>query len=144
MLPTKLRFIWLSIFRGEDFFRNKPIRNKNCLWWPCLLMDRDEMSNLYRGLSIDAAYQAWIHLAKWAQRRRFKNIANQKQEMPVAAMFVNRSGQNEQSLERTFHRCFLPSFSSFGGEVSEEKIKMWKVNGRGVMAKAHIAFGKVS
>jgi hypothetical protein len=45
-------------------------------------------------------------------------------------MFVNRSGQNEQSLERTFHRCFLPSFSSFGWEVSEEKIKMRKVNGR--------------
>ena len=34
------------------------------------------------------------------------------------------------SLERTFHRCFLPSFSSFGWGVSEEKIKMWKVNGR--------------
>jgi hypothetical protein len=31
----------------------------------------------------------------------------------VVAMFVNRSGQNEQSLERTFHSCFLPSFSSF-------------------------------
>jgi hypothetical protein len=28
--------------------------------------------------------------------------------------------------------------------VSEEKIKMWKVNGRQVMAKAHIDFGKVS
>jgi hypothetical protein len=36
--------------------------------------------------------------------------ANQKQELPVAAMFVNGSGQNEESLERTFHRCFLPSF----------------------------------
>ena len=60
----------------------------------------------------------------------FKKSANQKQELPVVAMFVNRSGQNEQSLERTFHRCFLPSFSSFGREVSEEKIKMWKVNGR--------------
>jgi hypothetical protein len=45
-------------------------------------------------------------------------------------MFVNRSGQNEQSLERTFHRRFLSSFTSFGWEVSEEKIKMWKVNGR--------------
>jgi hypothetical protein len=40
----------------------------------------------------------------------------------VAAMFVNGSGQNEQSLERTFHRCFLPSFGSFGKAVSE-KIK---------------------
>jgi hypothetical protein len=51
-------------------------------------------------------------------------------ELPVVAMFVNRSGQNEHSLEGTFHRCFLPSVSSFGWEVSEEKIKMWKVNGR--------------
>ena len=31
----------------------------------------------------------------------------------VAAMFVNGSGQNVQSLY-IFHRCFLPSFSSFG------------------------------
>jgi hypothetical protein len=30
------------------FFRNQPIRNKNCLWRPCLLTDRDERSNLYR------------------------------------------------------------------------------------------------
>jgi hypothetical protein len=35
-----------------------------------------------------------------------------------------------KSLQRTFHRCFLPSVSSFGRGVSEEKIKMWKVNGR--------------
>ena len=52
MLPTNFRFIWQSGFRGEDFFRNQPIRNKNCLWWPCLLMDREEMSNCNRGLSI--------------------------------------------------------------------------------------------
>ena len=44
-------------FRGDDFFfRNQPIRNKNCLWRPCLLMDWNEMSNLYRGPSIDASY----------------------------------------------------------------------------------------
>ena len=60
----------------------------------------------------------------------FKKSANQKQELPMVAMFVNGSGQNEQYLERTFHRCFLPSFTSFGWGVSEEKIKMWKVNGR--------------
>jgi hypothetical protein len=57
-------------------------------------------------------------------REDLKKSANQKQELPMAAMFVNGSGQNEQSLERTFHRCFLPSFGSFGGGVSEEKIKM--------------------
>jgi hypothetical protein len=44
MRPTKFRFIWPSGFRGEDFFRNQPIRNKNGLWLPCLLTDRDEMS----------------------------------------------------------------------------------------------------
>jgi hypothetical protein len=58
----------------------------------------------------------------------FYKSANQKQELHVATMFVNRSGQNQQSLERAFHRCFLSNFSWFGWRVSEEKIKMWKVN----------------
>jgi hypothetical protein len=39
-----------------------------------------------------------------------KKSANQKQESRVVAMFVNGSERNEQSLQRTFHRCFLPSF----------------------------------
>jgi hypothetical protein len=51
----------------------------------------------------------------------FFKSTNQKQELPVAAMFVNRLGQNLQSLERTAHRCFLPSFGSFGQTVSKEK-----------------------
>jgi hypothetical protein len=38
-------------------------------------------------------------------------------ELPVAAMFVNQSGRNEQFLYRIFHRCFLPSFGSFGEAV---------------------------
>jgi hypothetical protein len=49
-------------------------------------------------------------------------LSNQKQELPVAAMFINGSEQNGQSLERITHRCFLPSFGSFGQAVSEEKI----------------------
>ena len=71
MLPNKFRFIQPSGFKGEDFFRNQPIRNKNGLWRPCLLMDRDEMSILYRGPAIDASYQVSVHLAKRFQRRRF-------------------------------------------------------------------------
>jgi hypothetical protein len=43
----------------EKIFRNRPIRNKNCLWRPCLLTDRDEMGNLYRRPSIDASYQSF-------------------------------------------------------------------------------------
>ena len=81
------------------------------------------MSNFYRGPSKDASYQVLIHLARRFQRRRFfQKSTNQKQEWPVVAMFVNGSGRNEQSLQRTFHRCFLPSFGSFGQAVSEEKI----------------------
>jgi hypothetical protein len=73
-----------------------------------------------------------LHLSEklWV---RLRQSTNQKQELPVVAMFVNGSGQTVQSLERTFYRCFLPSFSSFGWWVSEEKIKMWKVNGRQTM-----------
>jgi hypothetical protein len=58
----------------EKIYRNEPIRNKNCLWQPCLLTDWDEMSNLYRGPSTDASYQVSVHLAKRFQRRRFLKI----------------------------------------------------------------------
>jgi hypothetical protein len=59
-------------FQRRRFFLNRPIRNKNCLWWLCLLMDRDEMSNLYRGPSIDVSYQISDQLALRFQRRRLK------------------------------------------------------------------------
>jgi hypothetical protein len=44
---------WLQ---RKSCFRNRPIRNKNCLWWPCLLTDQNGMSNSHRGSSIDASY----------------------------------------------------------------------------------------
>ena len=53
----------------------------------------------------------------------FLKSTNQKQELPVAAMFVIGSGQNEQSLQRTFHRCFLPSLGSFGQGFRGEDFK---------------------
>jgi hypothetical protein len=56
-------------FQRRRFFLNRPIRNKNCLWWPCLLTDQDEMSYLYRGPSLDASYQDSVHLAKWYHRQ---------------------------------------------------------------------------
>ena len=59
--PSKVASYQISIhlakwLQRRRFFRNQPIRNKNCLWWPCLSTDRDEMSNLYRGYAIDASY----------------------------------------------------------------------------------------
>ena len=41
--------------------------------------------------SIGASQQVSVHLAKQFQRR-FLESTNQKQELPMAAMFVNRSG----------------------------------------------------
>ena len=131
------------------FFRNQPIRNKNCLWWPCLLTDQDEMSSLYRGHAIDASYQVSVHLAEQFQRRRF---------------FLNRPIRNKNCLWR---RCLLMDRDKMGNlyrgpsidasyQVSlhltegfqRRRLKCEKLtmtdDGHQVMAKAHIAFGKVS
>ena len=62
-------------FQRRRFFRNQPLRNKNCLWRPCLLMDREEMINLYRGPSKDASYQVLVHLAIRFQKRRIFKIS---------------------------------------------------------------------
>ena len=77
------------------FFLNRPIRNKNCLWWPFLLMDRHEMCNLYRGSAIAASYQVSVHLAKRGFREDLKKSINQKQE--VWWPFAYGSGQNVHS-----------------------------------------------
>jgi hypothetical protein len=49
------------------------------------------MSNLYRGPSIDASYQGSVNLASGFRGENYKKLANQKQELPVAAMVVNGS-----------------------------------------------------
>jgi hypothetical protein len=44
-------------FQRRRFLKiGQSLRNKNYLWRPCLLMDRDKMCKLYRGLSIDVSY----------------------------------------------------------------------------------------
>jgi hypothetical protein len=58
----------------ETIFKKLTNQKQELLWWPCLLTDRDEMSNLYREHDIDASYQVSVHLGKRFQRRRFKQI----------------------------------------------------------------------
>ena len=77
--------------------RDRPTSNKNWLWRPCLLRDRNKRNNLYRGPSIYVSYQVLVHLAKQFQRRRFLEIDQSEQELPVTAMFVNGLGRNELS-----------------------------------------------
>ena len=55
------------------------------------------MTNLYIRPTIDDSYQVLVHLAERFQRLLFfYKLTNQKQELPVAAMFVNESGRLEQ------------------------------------------------
>jgi hypothetical protein len=68
---------------SEKILRNRPIYNKNCLWQPCLLMDQDEMSNCYRGPSIDASYQVSYHLVKRFKRKScFRNRPTRNKKCP--------------------------------------------------------------
>jgi hypothetical protein len=61
-----------SALSEVKIFFNLPIRNKNCLWRPCLLTDRAKMCKLYRGPSIDASYQVSVHLAKGVSEEKIK------------------------------------------------------------------------
>ena len=77
------------------FFRNQPIGNMNCLWWPYLLTDRDEMRTFYRCFL--PSFGSFGQVV--SEEKIFFKLTNQKQELTVTAMFVNESGQNEQSLK---------------------------------------------
>ena len=125
-------FAWLVYekrFQRRRYFRNQQIRNKNCLWRPCNLVGRirTKWANFTEDLTKMLPTKLRFTWQKGFKEEEFLKSANQKQESSVAAMFDNWSGRNEQSLQRTFHRCFLPMLGSFGQAVSEEKI----VNGSG-------------
>jgi hypothetical protein len=59
-----------------------------------LLTDQDEISNLYRGPSIDASYQVSVHLAKQSQRRRFLKLGQSETRIACGGHVFNGSGQN--------------------------------------------------
>ena len=71
MLPTKFRFIWPSGFRGEDF--QKSANQKQELTVAGMFVNGSgQMSNLYRGPSIDDSYQVSVHLAKGVSEKKIK------------------------------------------------------------------------
>jgi hypothetical protein len=55
------------------------------------LTDRDEMSNLHRGYSIDASCHVSVNFAKWFQRRFLKYWPIKNKNCLWRAMFGNGS-----------------------------------------------------
>ena len=105
------------------------------------------MSSLYRGPSKDAFYQISIHLAKWLQRRRFLRNQPIRNKNCLWRPYLitdwdemknlNREPAIDASYQVSFH---LTNWSQ------RRRLKCEKLtdDGHQVMAKAHIAFGKVS
>ena len=122
MLPTKFRFNWLSSFREEDFQKSTNLKQE---WFVAAMLvngsGRNEQS-LQRTFHTCFLLNFSSFRKAVSEEKIFQKSTNQKQEWLVVGMFVNVSGRNEQSLQRTFHRCFLPSSGSFSQAVSEEKI----------------------
>ena len=126
-------------FQRRRFFKDQPIRNKNRLWWPCLLKDRDEMSNLYKGPCTDASYQVSDNLAKQFQPIRNNNCL----WWPCLLM-------DRDEMCNLYRGPSIDAFYPVSVHLTEgfqrRRLKCEKLtdDGRQVMAKAHIAFGKVS
>jgi hypothetical protein len=122
MLLTNFRFIWPSGFRGEDFLKSTNQKQE----LPVVAMSVNGSGQNVQCLERTAHRCFLPSFGSFgrtvSKEKNLKKSANQKQESHVAVMFVNGSRRNELSLQRTFHRCFLLSFDSFGQEVSEEKI----------------------
>ena len=94
MLSTKFQFIWLSSYREEDFQKSTNQKQELPMaWQPCLF------KRIGTKLAIfieDLPYMfptkfRFIWLSSFREED-FQKSTNQKQELPIAAMFVNRSG----------------------------------------------------
>ena len=59
----------------------------------------------------------------WQSRFRSEDFLEINQSETRIVCGGHGSGRNEQSYQRTFHRCLLPSFGSFGQTVSEKNLK---------------------
>ena len=122
MHPTKFRFIG-KVVSEEKIFQKSTNQNQELSVAAMFVNGSGENEHSLQSTAHRCFLPSFGSFGQAVlEEKNLKNHPIRNNSLPMVAMFVNGSGRNEQSLQRTFHRCFLPSFGSFGKAVSEEKI----------------------
>ena len=111
IIPTKSQFIVPPSFR-EDLFLFQAIRKQNCPLRQCFCPIGTKWRNLIEDFPYMYLVKCCFIWPNCFRREDFFRSTNQKQELPIVAIFVNRGP------------CIDPplSFGLFDLAVSEEKI----------------------
>ena len=118
MLPTKFRFIWPSSYKGETF--QKSTNQKQEFSMVDMFVNGQKLNEQSSQRTFQGCFlPSFDSFGQAVSEKTFQKSTNQKQELPVVVMFVNRLEIIDQSLQKTFQGCFLPNFDSFGQAVSE-------------------------
>ena len=141
--------VWFHLakwFQRRRFLKTQQLRIKNCPWRPCFLSDPDEMNKLYKGPPIEASCKVLFHLAERFQRRRFlKTPPIRIKNCPWRPCFLSYPDEMNILYKRPPIDASCKVWFNLVQQFWEEKIKIWKVNGRTtdndgrfMMAKAHM------
>ena len=117
MLLTKFHIIWPSV--SEEKLFQKSTNKKQELPMAAMFVNRSKRNEQFPQMLPTMFRSIWPSAS---EQNIFRNQPIRNKNCLKQTMLANGSGQNEQSLQRTFHRCFLRSFGSFGKVVSEGKI----------------------
>ena len=88
MLPTKLRFIWPSGFRGEDFKLEAQWAEPVSFTFHSAF-EKTKYRTFHKCRCFLPSFGSFSQAV--SEEKILKKSANQKQELPVAAMFSNGS-----------------------------------------------------
>ena len=98
VLPTKFRFIWLSSYREEDFQKSTNQKQERPV--AARFINGSELNEQYLQMTFQGCFlPSFDSFGKLVSEKKiFQKSINEKQELPVVAMFVNASELNYQSL----------------------------------------------